>query len=173
MIKIIIINGSGGVGKDQFITYVKSYCDFVENYSSVDKIKEAATILGWNPMYKTEKDRLFLSNLKLLSTEYCDLPFEYLKQKVNEFTLSLNFFEKGIIFLHVREPSEIQKIKEYYKDNCIVLLVINNRIKHIQSNMADDGVYDYTYELVVENRSTLEELRLSAKTFVNYIWNIK
>ena len=48
MKQIIIINGSGGVGKDTFVEFCKKYAR-VLNISSVDKVKEAANILtGWN-----------------------------------------------------------------------------------------------------------------------------
>ena len=46
--RIIIINGSGGVGKDTFVEYCSEFTN-VKNISSVDKVKEAAKILvGWN-----------------------------------------------------------------------------------------------------------------------------
>ena len=64
----IIINGCGGVGKDTFVDYCRIFAN-ITNISSVDKIKEAAKILGWNGG-KAEEDRKFLSDLKLLSTGY-------------------------------------------------------------------------------------------------------
>jgi len=44
MKKIIIINGTGGSGKDTFVNYCSEYIKTV-NISSVDKVKEAANIL--------------------------------------------------------------------------------------------------------------------------------
>ena len=88
MIKqVFIINGSGGVGKDTFIEMIPTF-EFIgknenstvwfknleiRNYSSVSKVKEIAKIIGWNGE-KTERDRKFLSDLKLLTTEYNDMP---------------------------------------------------------------------------------------------------
>ena len=66
MKEIIIINGSGGVGKDTFIAMCDKYT-YTKNYSSVDEIKCVARQLGWNGG-KTEKDRKFLSDLKLLTS---------------------------------------------------------------------------------------------------------
>ena len=79
---IFIINGSGGVGKDTFCSMVneisinRSY-----SYSSVTKIKEIASELGWEGK-KTEKDRKFLSDLKDLSTKYNDLPFRQICKQI-------------------------------------------------------------------------------------------
>lgn len=166
MIKIIITNGYASTGKDSFINLAKKHYPNIENYSSVDKVKEIAEIIGWNPSQKTEKDRKFLSDLKLLCSDYNNLPFEDLKEKVNKFFLKS---EDRIIFLHVREPVEIEKFKQYYQSNCITLLVVNNRVKYITSNMADEGVYDYAYDIVIENEGSLEDLEDSAKTFIEWL----
>ena len=83
--QVFIINGSGGVGKDLFIEMIS----FVEsrilnkhigigNYSSISKVKEIAEIVGWTGA-KTEKDRKFLSDLKLLTTEYNNMPLNDIK----------------------------------------------------------------------------------------------
>ena len=46
--RIVIINGSGGVGKDTFVELCGKFVE-VKNISSVDKVKEAARILvNWN-----------------------------------------------------------------------------------------------------------------------------
>ena len=42
--KIVLINGSGGVGKDETIKLAKKYCKNILNCSSVDLIKEADEI---------------------------------------------------------------------------------------------------------------------------------
>ena len=62
MKNIIIINGTGGSGKDTFVEFVSKYSK-VFNFSSVDKVKEVARVIGWSGT-KSEKDRKFLSDLK-------------------------------------------------------------------------------------------------------------
>ena len=168
MINIVLINGSGGVGKDEFIKQVSKNYEFISNYSSVDKIKEAAILLGWNKNSKLEKDRKYLSDLKLLSSEYCDLPFSYI---VNQIHQKLDINDKEITFAHIREPEELQKIKEYYGNNCVAIIITNSRVKHITSNMADENVYDFQYDFVIENEGSLEELEQSAKVFVEWLLN--
>lgn len=46
--QVFIINGSGGVGKDTFVKMVSEATDnSVLNFSSVDKVKDIARIIGW------------------------------------------------------------------------------------------------------------------------------
>ena len=60
---IVIINGTGGSGKDTFIDFVKKHAKVV-NVSSVDFVKEVATLAGWQGE-KSKEARKFLSDLKV------------------------------------------------------------------------------------------------------------
>ena len=80
---IIIINGTGGSGKDTFVEFVSKY-NKVLNFSSVDKVKEIAKLIGWTGA-KEEKDRKFLSDLKKLTTDYNDMSFNSIKDAVEDF----------------------------------------------------------------------------------------
>ena len=174
MKQIFIINGSGGVGKDAFVEMVynqayepsKNRCVRVANYSSVSKVKEIAKLIGWDGS-KTEKDRKFLSDLKLLTTEYNDMPLNDMKEFADAFmNYSANITSK-ILFLHIREPEEIKKaINEFKEYNAKAILVKRDSVKHITSNMADENVYNYNYDIVINNNGTLEELRDIAKCFL-------
>ena len=77
--QVIIINGTGGSGKDTFVQYCSKYAKVI-NISSVDKVKEAATILvGWKGE-KDEKSRKLLVDLKKLSIDYNDAPLKYIEK---------------------------------------------------------------------------------------------
>lgn len=159
--RVVIINGTGGVGKSTFVDLAKEKHKVME-YSSVDKVKEIARIIGWEGK-KTEKDRKFLSDLKLLTADYCDMPLEDMKRVYNEFLES----EEEILFLHIREPEEIDKAKKEF--NAITLLILNNRIKPILSNMADANVLKYSYDYIIENSSTLKDLQDKVNVFMYYL----
>ena len=158
--KIIIINGTGGSGKDTFVEFVSKYCK-VFNFSSVDKVKEIARMVGWDGG-KTEKDRKFLSDLKKLTTEYNDMAFKSIKSSVQEFESSDN----EIMFIHIREPEEIARAVKAF--NAKALLVRRTGLDIITSNYSDASVENYNYDYVVEN-TTLEELDISAKDFVQIL----
>lgn len=167
--QIFIINGSAGVGKDTFVDTVERALEninkdyWVENYSSVTRVKEIAKSCGWNGT-KTEKDRKFLSDLKLLLTEYNDLPFKDLGYVVEGF-LHDGFENSKMLFLHIREPEEIAKAEKAF--NAKTILIKRDSVVHITSNMGDENVYNYDYDIIVENNGTLEDLQEIAKLFVS------
>lgn len=168
--QIFIINGSGGVGKDTFVELVSTELNdmfkkfhTVTNFSSVDKVKEIAREIGWDGK-KSEKDRKFLSDLKILTSEYCDMPFESMKNKVTEF---MKDEESKFLFLHIREPEEIVRaVKEF---GAKTVLVIRNSVKHIVSNIADENVFNYNYDFIIDNSGTKEELNSKVKDFVQEV----
>lgn len=165
--KIFVMNGTGGAGKDTFVKMVSRQMDKTSNYmavmniSSVDRIKDAAKIIGWNGG-KEEKDRKFLSDLKELSSGYNDMPFEYLRKKVENFQKS--HFQ--VLFLHIREPEEIKRaVKEF---GAQTVLVTRDSIGQITSNMADKNVFGYEYDFVIENNGSMEDLENKAEIFIGH-----
>jgi hypothetical protein len=159
--KIVIINGSGGVGKDTFVNFCSKYTGVV-NISSVDVIKSAASILGWDGG-KTENDRKFLSDLKLLATDYNDHSFNYIKECIKRFKYNEH---SNILFIHLREPGEIEKLKNEFPE-IITLLITNKNVQGISSNMADANVDSYEYNYTIPNDDTLSDLDAIACSFVN------
>jgi len=167
---IFIINGSGYVGKDTFVNLVSIELNnvlkqfhTVINFSSIDKVKEIAKEIGWNGE-KTERSRKFLSDLKILANEFCDMPFKSMKDKVKEFRKDE---ESVILFLHIREPEEIQRAVNEFGAKTV--LVVRNSVKHITSNAADENVFNFNYDFVIDNNGTLEDLKQKARQFVESV----
>lgn len=166
--QIFVINGSGGVGKDTFVNLVSIELSSivkkfhpVMNFSSVDKVKEIAKEIGWDGK-KTERDRKFLSDLKILTSEFCDMPFKSMKSKLEEF---LKDDSSYFLFLHIREPEEIDRVAKCF--NAKTILVRRYQVKQITSNMADENVFNYDYDIEIDNSGTIEDLQQKAKEFVN------
>ena len=159
--QVFIINGSGGTGKDTFVSFVSESIPTM-NFSSVDKVKEIAKIIGWTGG-KTERDRKFLSDLKLLCTDYNDMPFKSMSDKVEEFLKSNDF----LLFLHIREPNEIEKAKTAF--NAKTVLIKRDSVEQITSNMADGNVFNYDYDIVINNNDGINELKIKALNFVRDI----
>jgi hypothetical protein len=162
MKKIIIINGAAGVGKDTFITFCHTHAYHkhpIWNLSTIDAVKEIArAMFGWNGE-KTESARRLLSDLKDAWTSFNDGPFKQLTSRI--YTIS-----KGLIFVHVREPAEILKFKNYYRDNCLTLLIRRSGLD-VPNNNADRNVEKYMYELTIDNNAGLPALESAAKRFLN------
>lgn len=148
---LIVINGKGGVGKD-------TLCDFAakhfktRNISSVTPIKEIAKAGGW----KGEKDakaRKMLSDLKKVFTEYNELPTRYVCDEYEDFLKT----DEEILFVHIREPKEIDKLKSVLPGKCKSLLVTRRSYSQSWGNSSDDDVEDYEYDLYYKNDLPLSE----------------
>ena len=160
---IFVINGSGGSGKDSFCNIIKQYSGhdtFI--ISSVDEVKKKAKLLGWDGISKTERDRKFLSDLKDLCTWYNDAPYNYIRQQIMYFKVDVT---KEIMFIHIREPKEIEKLKETYPE-VKTILITNKNVPIITSNNADSGVFDYEYDYYINNDGTLDDLKKTALNFI-------
>lgn len=150
---VIIINGSGGVGKD-------TLCDCsakqfkVRSISSITPIKEIARKgFGWDGQ-KDSKSRRLLADLKEVAVRYNDLPFLYLCKEYERFLDS----EDQILFVHIREGKEIDKFKNWISGACYTLLVTRGRGEEVRwGNVSDDDVEKYDYDWIYENNKSLEE----------------
>lgn len=156
---VIIINGSGGVGKDTICDIVAKHYK-VFNISSVDPIKKIAYDNGWNGE-KDDKSRKFLSDLKVTFSEYNDLSNNYLLDKHRKFLNS----DYEVMFAHIREPNDIEKFKISISNfNCVSLLIRRDMNK-IYKNVADDGVENYIYDFYYDNTFNLDKVENDFMTF--------
>lgn len=169
MIKIFVINGTGGVGKDTFVNFCQEYVYtlqepvYVQNYSTIEPIKRLAREVGWDGG-KTSKDRKFLSDLKDLLTEYNDYPYQYIKYIISNQPSKFDYIK--IIFIHCREPKEIQRFVDDY--NAETILIRRQQIKPAD-NHADMEVEDFNYNYIIDNNGSIKELKVKAENFVNNI----
>lgn len=161
MNKVFIINGSPRSGKDTFINFVKTYYPDTINFSSVDFIRWLSVkYLNFNDKVKDAKSRKFLSEFKRILTEYNDFPFEMCCSAIE----SSNY--DSVIFLHIRELSEIEKIKAKY-DN-VKIVYVDRENNTVYDNKSDDEVRQVKdiSDVIIHNGDTLEELNKTAKWFV-------
>lgn len=163
---VIVINGSGGVGKDTLCDIVAKYYKTM-NVSSVDPIKKIAFENGWDGE-KNEKSRKFLADLKQLFVEFNDLPQKYLMKKYQEFLNS----DLEVLFVHIREPKEISRFKNNVGENCITLLIRGRQdSKKEWNNLADDEVEDYEYDYYYENNKRIDEVEKDFSGFFKDIFS--
>lgn len=170
--KIVVINGTGGSGKDTFVGMIagilgESRC---YNYSTVDFVKYIAVIAGWKGT-KTPKDRKFLSDLKKVLTEWDDLPYKITAKEIEAAAAAMfeaGHFHDSVMFIHCREPEEIERLADKFMAH--TLLVSRAAADEIeQINDSDNNVCEYNYECIVENNGTLEDLADSARIYITEI----
>lgn len=163
---VIIINGKGGVGKDTVCDITAKHYN-VQNVSAITPIKNIAKLGGWNGE-KDEKARKLLSDLKRIFIEYNDLPSTYLLDEFNKF---MNDDEAEILFMHIREGSEIDKIKKLIACPCVTLLIERPSITSIIfGNASDDEVTNYIYDYIYMNDSP--NLEALSYDFINFLRRI-
>ena len=117
---VIVINGQGRSGKDTICRIMaKRYK--VKNVSAIDPVKNIAGYMGWQGE-KTDAARKMLADLKQVMIEYGDIPFKYIMERVSEFEKS----DEQLMFIHVREAEEIDKIVKNCPLTVKTLLVKRN-----------------------------------------------
>lgn len=154
--KVLIINGMGGSGKDTFVKYLRNYIDLF-HCSIADLPKKIATGLGWKGE-KDDKSRKLLSDIKLAIDNYNDANFTYIKNKINDATRA----GYKAVCVDMREANQIERAK---KEFGAITVFVDRDVPKILTNPADAGVYDYKYDYVIDNNGTLEELKQKAKEF--------
>jgi len=172
--KVIVINGAARTGKDTIVEIVKRKADdHVVNMSTIDPVKEAMKCLGWDGS-KTDQDRLFMAKLKQLWIEIYNGPIEYIRYGINMKLALVDYKgdkDKVIYFVHCREPEEIQKLKDYFGEHCITLLIKRDGLD-IPINGADDVVENYRYDHMIDNSGSIDDLGRSIDDFIK-VWDIK
>ena len=165
--KHIIINGSGTSGKDTFIKlFDELYPNTTHNVSSIDPIKDIAYIGGWSGE-KTEESRKLLSDLKKLFIEYNDLPTIFLCDYCDNLK-KRDDYNYSTVFMHVREPDEIYKLKLMFnlEDIEVITLLVDKDVGKL-GNSSDDDVNDYKYDYYIDNTGTIKQLKEAVETFIN------
>ena len=174
-LRVVIVNGKPGVGKTTFENLCKDIIGraFVEQRSTVDKVKEIAAMGGWNGV-KDLKSRELLSNLKDIFTKYNDMPFNDVCKSLQLWEDQLAYYQAGshphVFFIDDREPEHIQRLKE--KLNAVTVLIRRPGDEDIEtSNHADANVFSYWYDYTIDNNGTLEELREKVQEFLNWLFS--
>lgn len=171
-LKVVIVNGRPGSGKTLFERYCQELLgtSMCKIRSSIDRIKEIAIQSGWNGQ-KDERGRWFLSELKRITTEYNDLPLmdivEFIVNWFNTLTSDSDRQMLRILFVDIREPEEIKKFVDFF--DATTVFVMRPDAKPIDSNASDSNVMNYTYDYVINNDKTQEDLKLEALKFINLL----
>ena len=175
-----MINGKGECGKDTFVAMCQDIlgAEFVRNVSTVDFVKEVAETCGWDGT-KTPKNRKFLSDLKDLLTEWDDVPLRKVTEEVEAYATYLTINQQwntGLVFIHCREPKEIDKLVREFGGEAKTLLIRRFTAESVeQINHADNEVLNYSYDYTIYNNYSLSALRGQAEIFLReYLdFNIK
>lgn len=184
MLNVVIINGAPQSGKDTFVKYCEQFCDdnecaYVHNYSTVDLLKGMLFRLGWDGD-KNDMSRKLLADMKRFWVENND---GSVREAIDEVFSTMSEHDEDedvIMFIHCREPLEINKIKSILKSLSIaypisVSTLIVHRLEAERktfTNEADKHTSDYTYDAEVWNNGTLSDLKQNAETFCDKLLEV-
>lgn len=87
------------------------------------------------------------------------MSFVSIKEAINKFNSS----DDEIMFIHIREPEEIQRVVDNFSAK--TLLIKREGLKIIDTNSSDANVENYKYDYIIIN-TTLENLDKSALKFI-------
>lgn len=179
---IVILNGLPKSGKEEFAAECGRYFTNSLEYktsddpyflfgekglaiklSSVDVVKQAAISFGWDGKTKTPEIREFLANLKNMATKVFDQPFRYITDTIQEELPTL-------AFIMAREPKEIKRLVDHYKDTDyeVHVLLIRGKLEEEHNNVADSSVLGYNaYTGHLYNNGTLEQWKQIARNWID------
>ena len=160
---VFIVNGKPRAGKDTFAEILNRYMK-VYKYSAVTKVKEIATLCGWDGQ-KEERDRKFLHELKMLTTEYSDMSYQDVVNEINKYRNGE--IRADVFVVDVREPEEIKRLVE--EVGAITVFIENDNVPAITSNAADANVENFEYDFVIPNNGTLKEFEDEIKIFMEFL----
>lgn len=177
-LKVFIINGSGGSGKDTFCNYIEQLATEKDRLYHVESIytstpaKQWATNMGWDGS-KLPSDRRFLCNLKDMLDYWNNATYNHIKDCFSSYYVTKFYhrYNKSIFFIHAREEKDIVWIKLYCQNKGIPCksILIKRPDATKKGNHADDNVEQYiNYDYTILNNGTLEDFKKKAQDFFEY-----
>lgn len=167
--KVFVVNGKPASGKTFFEKAVLMENEMVSNIeidSMIGLAKELARHANWQGG-KEERDRLFLSQLHDLLAEYNDSPYQCVRNRIKYLERENEYLpedeQKIAVFVDARDPKDIKRLVEEF--NAKTIFIEREAAPAVESNHADRDVYNYNYDIVIENNGTTQELAEKARNF--------
>lgn len=165
-LKIFVMNGQGGAGKTTFEKFVCQYGRSNSLYSNnwivsiIDPIKKLAKEVGWEGG-KTDKDRKFLHELKVLIHNYNEFDRHYIIKEIER----AERIHQDFIFIDMREIEDIEWLKSIYPQTKSVLIMRGEFREY--GNAADDDLVNTIdrYDITIRNNGSLTDFESKALDF--------
>lgn len=169
MNQVYIINGKPGIGKDSFVTEVKKSLAKinyrVHNISTIAPVFRLVEQIGCD-ITKTAANRKMFSLIKQ-AVDLRDYTFNVTRNIIRDiFTLA---GKNNIVFVHCREPKEIDKYVRTYKAKTILIMSPDIEKLNIDyGNDSDNNVNNYNYTYIINNHKTLDFKSKEEITEINH-----
>lgn len=174
---VAVINGKPTAGKDELIKRCRIVIKdhdiplHIHNVSSVDGVKEAAKILGWNGV-KDDDSRNALSDLKVLSEKVWNGPNKYMQKYIEDIPEQVLPEYTDIVFLHVREIENINAIVKICTEIevPVTTIYVDRDVEVTAKNIGDANTLSpdfYEYQHVISNDGTKMDLLFKAESLLD------
>lgn len=157
MKKVIILNGGTGVGKDTFYKMVSKIIPSMR-YSITSLPIELCEIAGYDNRVKSEKNKEFVHQMKLLLEWYNDTPFTDISGVIKDFFAGY-YDEIELLFVDITESKDIERAVKVFDAVPVLIRKDDN---------ADVDNYS-VYKYIINNNGLLEDLYDDAKCFVEWL----
>lgn len=169
MNQVYVINGKPRIGKDSFVKEVKKYLANVNyrvyNISAIEPILHLVEQIGFD-VAKTVANRKMFSLIKQ-AVDLRDYTFNVTRNIIQDIFTSSD--GNDIIFVHCREPKEIDKYVRAY--NAKTILIMSPDIEKLNidyGNNSDNNVNNYNYTYIINNHKTLDFKSKEEITEINH-----
>jgi len=173
-VKVIVVNGLSRSGKDSFIEALRKKVPVLVEHSTIITVWDA--LLDYNMIdlkKKGPEEREFLAAVKQAWINYNDGPFFEVVHIAEELEKEYAFasgIDRVLFAVHVREPKEMRKLKQYFKKRMTTVLIKRPDTK---PQPGDEEVNDWAYDHLVYNDGDLEDLDDKADRFITFLNEIE
>lgn len=160
--KIIYVNSPARTGKDEFCKLCKPYikCKVV---STVDYIKDIAKReFAWDGV-KDSRGRKLLASLRYAAGAYNMGPIVKIGKIIKKVK------DPDVLFIMVREYTEMNTMQQMYGGKTLKVLR-NVAVCETEQKFLDELPHNYTFDYVIPNNGTLDDLAKIAKKFCEEVF---
>jgi hypothetical protein len=171
---IVVINGHPRSGKDTAVAFLAGHLAGMgwasAALSTVDPVRSVLRDLGVPVDRKTNAERDLMAEVQGALEKYDRFATRACARKVRDWLWQFPAPQK-VCFVHMREPAAIAKFRELLAGEGQVktLYVERPGALRVETNTADAGVENMTYDLTISNDGTLDNLRLKCAALASQL----
>lgn len=160
--KVILLIGKAGVGKDESYKCIKELYPTTERYAFADRLKVFAYEMGWDGR-KDERGRKLLQGIGNIVREYKEGFWA-----LNVVNIIKQEMPNIAVITDCRFPNEIQIMKDHFRD-VTTIKIIRDVVE--MEDISEHALDDYKPNYIVSNDGTIADLQNSLKDVIERRFN--
>lgn len=170
---VVLVNGRPRAGKDTVCGFtgeaLKALGWRCASVSSVDPVREMLRAMGVPVDLKRPQERALMAEVKSALDRYDWFSTRVCAEKVVEW-LNAETDQPSLCFVHIREAKAAEVFVSLLPAavRSFRLRVVSPREERVDTNVADAGVDEMPYDLLMTNDQTLEKLNVRCQRLASY-----